>query len=255
MEKSDHFSCVRILESGLASKLIIPPKNYWNMIINNIIVVIFVIYIVILPLFISFNHTLTDSDFYSMLMFDLVFIFDRFLDLFVGYYKEDGQLESSLARVINTNMSMKIFFEIFMAFGPIVIGNDLDSFTFAFFKMPRWLRLFELEQRIDEFVEFFRENKTLSEIKAIRNWLQILQFATTTMINLHILTCMQIVLCMHREDYSKTWMSQKGVDKDDQRMQYIIAIYFVTTTLSTCGFGDIHATYRDRIETLVVLLL
>jgi hypothetical protein len=60
------------------------------MIINNIIVVIFVIYIVILPLFISFNHTLTDSDFYSMLMFDLVFIFDRFLDLFVGYYKEDG---------------------------------------------------------------------------------------------------------------------------------------------------------------------
>ena len=66
---------------------------------------------------------------------------------------------------------------------------------------------------------------------------------------------MQIVLCRHREDYTKTWMYGEGVKEDDQKMQYIIAIYFVTTTLSTCGFGDIHATYRDRVETLVVLLL
>ena len=50
-------------------------------------------------------------------------------------------------------------------------------------------------------------------------------------------------------------MSGEGVDEFDNRMQYIIAIYFVTTTLSTCGFGDIHATKRDRAETLVVLLL
>lgn len=50
-------------------------------------------------------------------------------------------------------------------------------------------------------------------------------------------------------------MGGQGVGEQDSNMQYIIAIYFVTTTLSTCGFGDIFATRRDRIETFVVLML
>lgn len=73
-----------------------------------------------------------------------------------------------MARVIQTNMSMKILFEIFMTFGPIVVSKELGAISFAIFKLPRWLRLFELQQRADEFVEYFRENKTLSEIKYIR---------------------------------------------------------------------------------------
>lgn len=52
-----------------------------------------------------------------------------------------------------------------------------------------------------------------------------------------------------------TWMGGQGVTKEDHKMQYIIALYFVTTTLSTCGFGDISATKRDTKETAVVLML
>lgn len=91
---------VSLLDSGIASKLIIPPKNYWFMVINNTIVLIFIIFMVQFPLYVSFDKNLTEENFFSLVMFDLVFIFDRLLDLFVGYYKEDGQLESSLARVI-----------------------------------------------------------------------------------------------------------------------------------------------------------
>ena len=83
-------SCLRLLESGLASKLIIPPKNYWNMVINNIIVVIFLIYMVLLPLNVSYSSILDDEAFYSLFVFDIVFIMDRCMDLFVGYYQEDG---------------------------------------------------------------------------------------------------------------------------------------------------------------------
>lgn len=171
-QKNVNSSCLRLLESGLASKLIIPPNNYWNMVCNNIIVAIFLIYMCLLPLFVSYNSIMKNEDLFSLFIFDVIFIFDRFLDLFVGYYQEDGQLEKSLARVINSNMSMKIFFEIFMTFGPLMIARrNIESIVYVFFKLPRWLRLFELEQRIEEFVEYFRENKTLSEIKAIRKWL------------------------------------------------------------------------------------
>ena len=135
-----------MLDSGLASKLIIPPKNYWNMVVNNVIVVIFLIYMVLLPLFVSFNGILDDENFYGLFVFDIIFILDRCMDLFVGYYQEDGQLEKSLARVIKTNMSMKVLFEISMTFGPFLIGtSNIDAMLFILFKMPRWLRLFELE--------------------------------------------------------------------------------------------------------------
>jgi len=43
--------------------------------------------------------------------------------------------------------------------------------------------------------------------------------------------------------------------KEQHNRQYITALYFVTTTLSTCGFGDISATKRDGTESAAVLFL
>jgi hypothetical protein len=50
-------------------------------------------------------------------------------------------------------------------------------------------------------------------------------------------------------------MGGQGVDENDYIEQYIIALYFVTTTLSTCGFGDISATNGDAIEAAAILFL
>jgi hypothetical protein len=66
---------------------------------------------------------------------------------------------------------------------------------------------------------------------------------------IHLLTCIQISLCTHR-DYENSWMGPKGKDvsKDSFLDQYIVGLYFVTTTISTCGFGDISATQHDIVE-------
>ena len=50
-------------------------------------------------------------------------------------------------------------------------------------------------------------------------------------------------------------MGGAGVKEDDPTDQYIIALYFVTTTLSTCGFGDLSASQGDSYESLFILLL
>jgi len=75
--------------------------------------------------------------------------------------------------------------------------------------------------------------------------------------NLHILTCTQVMLCKGRESISfqDSWMGSQDVDEFVFKEQYIIAIYFVTTTLSTCGFGDISATRGDPVESTCILLL
>ena len=42
-------------EPSWTSKLIIPPNNFWNMQWNNFITLIFIIYIFIAPIFISYD--------------------------------------------------------------------------------------------------------------------------------------------------------------------------------------------------------
>ena len=50
-------------------------------------------------------------------------------------------------------------------------------------------------------------------------------------------------------------MGQMEVDRDSKYDQYVIALYFVSTTLSTCGFGEISATKHDATECSIFLIL
>ena len=125
--------------------------------------------------------------------------------------------------------------------------------VYMIFKLPRYGRLFEIDNSINEILEYYGQSKTVFEIKNLRKRLAIIQFAVETLINLHVLTCSQIILCTHRE-FEMSWMGQRSVGLHDLAHQYIIALYFVTTTLSTCGFGDISASPGDSIEALVILL-
>ena len=60
------------------------------MVINNVIVLIFLIYMFVMPLCVSFDKTISPSNVTMLMIFDVVLLIDRSLDLFVGYYREDG---------------------------------------------------------------------------------------------------------------------------------------------------------------------
>ena len=62
------------------------------------------------------------------------------------------------------------------------------------------------------------------------------------------------MICTHR-DYKESWLGNLGVDIEDFQKKYIVSLYFVTTTLSTCGFGDISATKHDAAESFQILVL
>jgi hypothetical protein len=50
-------------------------------------------------------------------------------------------------------------------------------------------------------------------------------------------------------------MAGKGINEDQFPELYIMSIYFVTTTLSTCGFGDLSASKGDAVESFAIILL
>ena len=240
---------------SMFSKLIIHPGNYWLLHINNFIQFIFIIYIFLLPLIVSFDYTMARDHINILLVFDIIFVADRLIDLFVGFYNSNGRIETSMTEVIKQNISTKVFIELIVSFGPFYLDlKDVDTFIYIAFKIPRYTRLFEMDGQIQDILDYYSQILTVFEIKKIEKTLNLMQFVLSTLINLHILTCIQIGLCRHRT-FADSWMGTKGVDAEDFRDQYIYALYFVTTTLSTCGFGDIAATPGDATESGVILFL
>ena len=132
---------------------------------------------------------------------------------------------------------------------------DFSSSTYILLKSYRYLRKFELDTQINNVLESKGESCTVYEIRQLKRNLDITQFTLSTLINLHILTCSMIFICKSKPNFENTWMGGAGVKEDDPTDQYIIALYFVTTTLSTCGFGDLSASQGDSYESLFILLL
>lgn len=76
-------------QSSYWSKFIIGPGNYWNMLWNNLVIMNFIAYVLIIPVVVSFNPILDSETLHMLLIFDIVFLMDRILDLLVGYQKAD----------------------------------------------------------------------------------------------------------------------------------------------------------------------
>ena len=86
-----------------------------------------------------------------LIIFDVVFIVDRVLDLLVGYYNADGQMEPSLLMVVWTNLDSKFFLEIFISFGHLIFFKLLknrNSAIYGILKFLRYGRLSELDTQI-----------------------------------------------------------------------------------------------------------
>ena len=111
-----------------------------------------------------------------LLVFDVLFVIDRIMDLFVGFIQPNGQAEYRLYAVLLNNISFKFFLEIFITVAPIVLQNvyHRKSVIYALFKVVRYVRLFEIDGQVADILEYHAQSKTVFEIKQMKRTLDIL---------------------------------------------------------------------------------
>ena len=99
-------------------------------------------------------------------MFDLFFMLDRFLSLFVGYYNKEDTYEPKVMVVIMKNFSSDFYLELVYTFGPFFYDLDkLNTILYFIFKIPRYSRLFSLEVTMNKYIEYYGSNWNEFEIK------------------------------------------------------------------------------------------
>ena len=100
----------------------------------------------------------------TLLIFDMVFIINRFLDLFIGFVNKDGNNETKVWNVIYKNFSSDFYMELVYSFGPLFFG-EIDSTIYFIFKFPRYNMLFGISHVINKTLDYYLKNWTVFEIK------------------------------------------------------------------------------------------
>ena len=118
------------------------------------------------------------------------------------------------------------------------------------FRLLRLLRLLRLEQYIDALEERVKAN--LSVLRILRMMLKLLFL-------MHLLGCFWALI--GRLGYETNWLAAYATEDgataltSPAHIQYLIAVYWALTTLTTVGYGDISPTNNtERIYTLFTLL-
>ena len=132
------------------------------MIKNDFTFIMFVIYVLILPMRVSFSTIIKDEDVQTLLFFDILFIFDRMADLFVSYINENGIPEPILTRVIQNNLSSVFYIELWVTFFPFMLDlKTINSIIYFIIKLPRYTRIFEMELQINEILNYIGDSMTV----------------------------------------------------------------------------------------------
>ena len=75
----------------------------------------------------------------------------------------------------------------------------------------------------------------------------------------HICCCFWVILAnlsSDGDDYLDTWLFRQGYEDEDDQVIYIASMYFVLTTFTTVGFGDINGvTIPERLFCLLLMLV
>ena len=72
----------------------------------------------------------------------------------------------------------------------------------------------------------------------------------------HISACMYVVIAAFEGDYKKsTWIFPEFNDLEDTET-YVLAVYFIVTTVATVGYGDITcATSEERVFCIILMMV
>lgn len=145
---------------------------------QNLVQSIFIIYVILVPMIVSYDVILSTGNLQLLFFFDMIFLGDKVIDLFLGHFDNLGKPEKQVWRVITKNFNSSFVLESAIVFVPLLFDpGHLNSIIYFLMKSPRYIRFFEMENCIAAYLEFYGQNKTVFEITRVQDFANIFQFS------------------------------------------------------------------------------
>ena len=80
--------------------------------------------------------------------------------------------------------------------------------------------------------------------------------AVTVIFIVHLMACFWFLVAKFEDFDYTSWVVQSGIRDDSDSYQYLVSVYWALQTLTTVGYGDIHAyTIYERIAALIWMII
>ncbi|KAL1826885.1 hypothetical protein ACET3Z_005297 [Daucus carota] len=167
------------------------------------------------------------------------FFFDVILTFFVAYIDKANYVLVDDSRMIAWRYLRTWFIFDLISTIPSEFARSALPDPFAQYGYFNILRLWRL-RRVSAMFSRLEKDRSLSYF-----WIRCLKMICVTLFAIHSAACIMYLIAIHHKPKSNTWLGLLYGDKinDKSTMQYYVtAMYWSITTLSTTGYGDLHAT-------------
>jgi hyperpolarization activated cyclic nucleotide-gated potassium channel 1 len=198
------------------------------------------------------------------LMMDMLFIKDILVNCVTTYVNDKGQLEASIKVIMVSYLKSWFVIDLISSFpmGLLEFSLGLDTGTSPkanrFARLARLPRLYKL-LRILRITKLSRIYKGSPIYEKLEDWLDIngrflklAKFILSIALFAHFFACFFFFAAKMEGMSPDTWIYQMGYQDWSHGKLYLASFYWAFTTISTVGYGDIHAF--TEIEMIVCII-
>ena len=266
----DSFDDDEIMEDDLLNVNIIyiSPDDIFIIIFDYVIILLTLYSLIFIPIIISSHICFKKFHFQNFLNYfmDIIYIIDLILSFFRPYYNIDDQLIFNNSKIIihylYSYFSIDLICSIpFYSIFQIFIEKDLNNCSKMNLsvKLDNLYRIFEILKALKLFKIMSKERnsgiKNLIKILENMNLLENYKFYFKIFV---FLTALHIVICLNilvsRNSYPN-WIHNNNLVENSFTSIYFISLYFIITTITTVGYGDITGQTLKEIIFQIFLLI
>ncbi|ESR45072.1 hypothetical protein CICLE_v10000273mg [Citrus x clementina] len=203
------------------------------------------------PFEFAFLHSSPDKKLYiGDSIVDLFFAIDIFLTFFVAYIHRRSQLlvrepKKIALRYIKTWFLMDVASTIpFEAIGYLITGNKKAALSYSLLGILRFWRLRRVKQLFTRLEKDIRFNYF---------WIRCIKLLFVTLFLVHCAGCLYYLLADRYPHKGETWLGSVNPNFTETSLwiRYISAMYWSITTMTTVGYGDLHAV--NTVEMIFII--
>ena len=248
----------------------ISPKSYFSLVFDFLILIFSLFDIIYTPFRLSkingFCTLPNNFVIYIYYCIDILYIIDLLLGFFRSYYNFEFVIINNKTRIFRHYIVTQFWFdfiEAFPAFSYIVYlckkrnniycsGYDLSNkemilLLFCFVKQMKLFKIINIKKNSMMFVikDIISENEIIEEIVILFTITGICVSCFYTFISIHIF--------IGRHSFP-SWIIKAGFQNQSHYMLYLISFYYLITTMTTVGYGDIVGVSLIEIIFQIIVL-
>lgn len=188
---------------------------------------------------------------------DLFFILDVLINFNTCYYEITGKLITSRKKISANYFKTWFTVDLISSFPIQLLEDSGVTSSNHYLRLIRFNRVYKLFS-LFKLLRFMKTSYHTKKFLSLKIYSEVsikfLNFFLATCVLIHILGCIWIMISTLDLHSTVNWYVKMNMEEKETAVIYLYAIYYVFTTLTTIGYGDIvPATISEKIFAIMLM--